>query len=222
MRVKANAEQAAGLWRDEEAAKVSIARGGYNTPEDINRALIDLVLDKVAYFSEKVITQLRAWSKFAVDDFFPPVSSCETPPAFAAEVPFATFVTAFTKNLEYGMNGAEAVCKCRVNHFRGELEAVQKSVEVCLRHRFGNLSPYSAEVRDLLLQAMNNDLRDEMTALATQGEELFRKHPDAAPPAGTGVPMLTPTFTRLREMVETGAAASLREQKVFRRHPPDT
>ena len=189
-------------------------------PEDINRAPLLLVLHKVAHVSEEIISRnLKALSEFA--DFFPPVPAGETPLAVPADVPFALFVAAFMETLEYGMEGAQAVCKGRVNHSRGELEAVQKSVEVHLRRHFSNLSPYSAKVRELLLEAMNGGLKDVITVLTAQGGVLFRNHPYAAPPAGTGYPIFTPTFTRLRELAEKGAAASLGERKNFWRQPPD-
>ena len=64
--VKANAKQAADLWSAKEEAKFFIAREVYYMPEDIDRALLLLVLDKVAHVSEKAITQLKALSEFAV------------------------------------------------------------------------------------------------------------------------------------------------------------
>ena len=54
-----------------------------------------------------------------------------------------------------------------------------------------------------------------MTALATQGGALRRKHPFAAPAAGTGLPMTTMSFTRLRELVEEGDGTSLVEGMAF-------
>ena len=60
-----------------------------------------------------------------------------------------------------------------------------------------------------------------MTALATWASVLFRKHPYAAPPSSTGVPMTTPSFTRVRELVDEGAGTSLVERKEFWRSPPD-
>ena len=124
--VKANAKQAADLWRAKEGAKFFISRGGFNMTEEINRALLLLVLDKVVHVSDKVITQLKALSEFAVEDFFPPVPAGETPAAMPADVHFTTFVAAFTESLEYGMEGAQAVCKNRVSNSRSELEAVQR------------------------------------------------------------------------------------------------
>ena len=155
-------------------------------PEDVNRALLLLVLDEVAHVSEKAITQLKALSALAVEDFFPPVPAGETPLAMPAGVHFPAFVAAFMETLEYGMKGAHTVWKGRVSHLRAELEAMQKSVEAHLRRHFSNLSPHSAKVRELLLKAMNGGLKDAMTALATHGGVLFRKHPYAAAPAGTG------------------------------------
>ena len=56
-------------------------------PKDTNRALLLLVLVKVAHVSGKVITQLKAVSEFAIEDFFPSVPAGETTlvmPAVAA------------------------------------------------------------------------------------------------------------------------------------------
>ena len=105
-----------------------------------------------------------------------------------ADVNFTTLVAAFMATLEYGMEGAQAVCKGRVSHLRGELEAVQKSVEVNLRRHFSILNQYSVKVHELLLKAMNGDLNDAMTALTTQGGVLCRKHPYAASPPVRGCP----------------------------------
>ena len=98
--------------------------------EEINRALLLLVLHTVAHVYDKVITQLKALSEFAVEDFFPPVLAGETPVAMPVDFHFATFVAVFMETLEYGMEGAQAVCKNRMSNLRGELEAVQKLVEV--------------------------------------------------------------------------------------------
>ena len=54
-----------------------------------------------------------------------------------------------------------------------------------------------------------------MTVLATQGGVLHRTHPFAAPAVGTGLPMATKSFTRLRELVEEGAETSLVERMAF-------
>ena len=192
-----------------------------NAKHSINRVLLLLVPDKVAHVSEKVITQLKPLSEFAVEDFFPLVPAGATPLAMPADVNFTTFVAAFMETLEYGMGGAQAVCKGNVSHLRGELEAVQKSVEVYLLRHFSQLSWHSAKVRKLLLKAMNGGLKDAMTALATQGGGDLPETPVRPPPAGTGVAMLMPTFTRLRELVEEGAAASLRVRKDVWRQPSD-
>ena len=134
--VKANTKQAADHWR----AKVR-EKSGFCMPADINRAILLLVLDNVAHVSENVITQFKALSELVVQDFFPPVPAGETPLAMPADVHFATFVPAFMETLEYGTEGARGVWKGRVSHLRGELEAVQKSVEVNLLRHFSNLSP---------------------------------------------------------------------------------
>lgn len=66
--MNANAKQAADLWRAKEGAKRFVARGDFNLPEDINRQLLLLVLDKVADVSEAVTRQLTTLSEFAVED----------------------------------------------------------------------------------------------------------------------------------------------------------
>ena len=135
----------------------------------------------------------------------------ETPLEIVADVHFATLVSAFMEALEYGMKRAQAVCKGRVNHLQGDVHVEQKSVEVNPRRHFNNFSPHSAKVRELLLKATNGGLADAMTPLSTKGGVLFQKHTYAASPTGTGVPMLPPTFMRLRELVEESATASLAE-----------
>ena len=62
---------------------------------------------------------------------------------------------------------------------------------IYVRHHFSSHLARSAKVRELLFSAMNNCLKDGMTALATQGGVLHVKHPFAAPTAGTGLPMTT-------------------------------
>ena len=65
------------------------------------------------------------------------------------------------------MEGAQSACKGSLSHLRGELKAVQKSVEVYLRRHFSNVILYSAKVHKLLLKAISGGLKDAMTALAT-------------------------------------------------------
>ena len=67
---------------------------------------------------------------------------------------------------------------------------------------------------------MNGGLKDAMTAVATQAGVLFRKHPYAASLTDIGVPMLTPSLTRLRELVDERAGTSLLERKEFWRLAP--
>ena len=107
--------------------------------EVITRPLLLLALDEVAHVSEAVTRQLRALSEFAVEDFYPPVPAGEEPVAMPADVHFATFVAALLATLEYGMEGAQAVCKNRVRTVREELEQVQKMVEVYLRRHYKTL-----------------------------------------------------------------------------------
>lgn len=64
-------------------------------PEDINPQLLLLVLDTVAEVCDAVSRQVKALSKFEVEDSFPSVPAGVAPVAMAAEVHFATFIAAF-------------------------------------------------------------------------------------------------------------------------------
>ena len=118
--------------------------------EGINRGLLPLVLEKVAHVSDKVITQRKALPEFTVEDLFPPVPAGETPVAIPAGVHFTMFVEAFMETLEYGMEGAQVVCKNGVSYVRRALEAVKKPVVFYLRRHFSNLTPHLVKDRELL------------------------------------------------------------------------
>ena len=173
------------------------------------------MLDKAADVSEAVTKQLKTLSELAVEDVFPPVPAAVAPVAMLAEVHFATLVAEFMETLEYGMEGTQAVCTNSVRALPTEMEELQRMVEVYLRRHYITLSECSANVRELFPTAMNSGLKDGMTALATQGGVLHRKHPFAAPTSGTGLPMTTLSFTRLRERVEEGTGTSLVERMAF-------
>ena len=79
--------------------------------EVITRPLLLLALDEVALVSEDVTKQLRALFEFAVEDVYPTLPVEQAPVGMPAKVHFATFVAAFLATLEYGMEGAQAVCK---------------------------------------------------------------------------------------------------------------
>ena len=213
--VKANATQAADLWRAKEGAKYFIPREGSNIPEGRYRLLLRLVLDQVADVSDAVTRQLKTLPEFAVKDFLPPVPVGVAPVTMPAEVHFATFLAAFMVTLEYGMEGAQAVCTNRVRALRTELEEQQRMVEIYLRRHSSTLLEHSTKVSELLLTVMNSVPKDGMTAFATQGSVLHWKHPFAAPAYGTGLPMIMMSFMRLRELGEEGAGTSLVERMAF-------
>ena len=184
-------------------------------PEDVNRQLLLLVLHKIADVSDAVTRQLKTLPEFAVKDFLPPVPVGVAPVTMPAEVHFATFLAAFMVTLEYGMEGAQAVCTNRVRALRTELEEQQRMVEIYLRRHSSTLLEHSTKVSELLLTVMNSVPKDGMTAFATQGSVLHWKHPFAAPAYGTGLPMIMMSFMRLRELGEEGAGTSLVERMAF-------
>ena len=107
-----------------------IARGGFDVSEDINRALLVIVLDTVAHVSDAVLKQLKTISEFAVEGFFPPEAIRETPRAMPAEIHLVSFVATLMETVKYRMKVAMPVCKQRVATLRSELEQVHKLVEV--------------------------------------------------------------------------------------------
>ena len=56
-----------------------------------------------------------------------------------------------------------------------------------MRCHVSTLSECSSKARELLLTAMNSGLKDDMTALLTQGGVLHRNHPFTSPASGTAL-----------------------------------
>ena len=67
---------------------------------------------------------------------------------------------------------------------------------------------------------MNVGLQVGMIDFAKKGSVLHRKHQNAAPPSGAGVPMTTLAFSRLRELAEEGAGSGLTERQMFWKQAP--
>ena len=68
---------------------------------------------------------------------------------------------------------------------------------------------------------MNVSLQVGMIDLAKQVGVLHQKHQYAAPPAGTGVPMATLAFTRLRMLAGEGAGSNLTVRQSFYEQAPE-
>ena len=200
--IKATATQTADLWHASEGPTFVIARGGGTLQEGIIRPLWLLALDEVAYVSETVTKQLRALPECVLEYFHPPLPAEQVPVGMPAELQFATFVAAFLATLEYGMEGAQLVCKNRVGILREELERLQKTVGVYLWHHFKTLMELKGKVCEVLLTAINGGLKARVIDLARKGGVFRQKYQYAPPPSGTGIPMTTLAFTRLSELVE--------------------
>ena len=166
--------------------------------EVVTRPLLPLALNEEAYVAEAVTKQLRSLSEIAVEYLYPPLPTRQEPVGMPAEVQFATFVAAFLATLEYGMEGAQELCKNRVHTVKEELEQMQKTVELYLRRPYNTPLDHKHKVCEVLIPDMNVGLQVGMIDLAKQGGVLRRTHQYAAPPASTGVPMATLAFTRLR------------------------
>ena len=59
---KANAKMAAELWRSRAGQQYFVARGCFHVPEEVNTALLGLILKKVAGVSAEVVRQLQTLS----------------------------------------------------------------------------------------------------------------------------------------------------------------
>ena len=140
--------------------------------------------------------------------------------AMPADGHFATFVADSMETHEFDVDGAQAVCKKRVNNLRGDLEAVKKSVEVYLRRHFRNITPYSFKVCELILEAINGPEGRHGGARDAGGCAL-PETPVRCPPLGHRPTHDHASFTRLRELVDEGARTSLVKRNEFWRLAPD-
>ena len=184
---------------------------GFNKQEVLTSPPLLFALDEVEYISEAATKQLRILSEFAVETCYSPLPAGQVPVGMPAEGLFATFVAAFRATLEYNMKGAQAVSKNRVLTLREEMEQLQKAVEVYLRRHYKPRLKYKGKAREVLFTATNGS---GMIDLAKQGGVPHRAYQNAPPRSGTGIPMPTLAFTRLRELVEECAGSSPAERQM--------
>ena len=98
--VKANARQAADLWRFRERQQYYTARGGFHVPKELSRSLLGLILRKVAGVSDNVVRQFQPWGRWEVQTFYPPAPPGVTPRVLQAEIHFSRFIAAFMAVVE--------------------------------------------------------------------------------------------------------------------------
>eukprot|EP00904_Undaria_pinnatifida_P010033 jgi/Undpi1/615/HiC_scaffold_10.g04079.m1 len=210
--INANARLAADVWRSMAGTKYFLARGNFSVAEELTPDIQRFILKKVAGFTTATTRQLQSLAELAVEDFFPPAPAGETPATMPAEVHLRTFSAAFVAVLEYGMASAPDICKYRVENQKKELNAVLERLQSYLQHPFLALAPYPAQVRAMLLTAINVGLDDHMHDLAGQAGTLWREHSNAPPPPGSGPPPAVPEFTRLKPLLVGGSSDSLAER----------
>ena len=210
--IKANARLAADVWRSMAGTKYFLARGSFSVAEELTPDIQRFILKKVAGVTTATTRQLQSLAELAVEDFFPPAPAGETPATMPAEVHLRTFFAAFVAVLEYGMASAPDICKSRVENQKKELNAVLERLQGYLQYHFLALAPYPAQVRATLLTAINVGLDDHMHELAGQAGTLWREHPNAPPPPGSGPPPAVPEFTRLKALLVEGSSDSLAER----------
>ena len=126
-----------------------------------------------------------------------------------AEIHFGTFIAAFMAVLEYGMEDAPVTCTHTVRSVRDALGKVERELLAYLQFHHLVLAPYNAQVREVLIQAINAGLKDAMYKLAVDAAAVRRQYPLVPPPPGSG-PVFQPlAFTQLRALVEEGSTNSL-------------
>ena len=135
---------------------------------------------------------------------------------------YATFVAAFLATLEYGMEGAGAVCKNRVlqnrvRTLREELEQPQKTVEVYLRRHYTPLLHHEPQRQGARGSSHGNERRSEgeYDRPRKAGRRPAPEVPIRVPPVRHRHPHAYAGATRLRELVEEGARSSLTERHIF-------
>ena len=110
------------------------------------------------------------------------------------------------------MASAPDICNSRVENQKKELNAVLERLQSYLLYHFLALVPYPAQVRATLLTATNVGLDDHMHELAGQAGTLWREHPNAPPPPGSGPPPAVPEFTKLKALLVEGSSDSFAER----------
>ena len=126
-----------------------------------------------------------------------------------AELHFSTFISAFMAVLEYDVENAPPACITTVAELRQALEAVEKSVRTYLQFHSRDPAPYSQNVRELLVRAMNHGLEEATYKLALAVAGVWRLHPLTPPPPGAGPAFQHPVFAQLLALVGEGTANSL-------------
>ena len=192
--------------------KYFLARGNFSVAEKLTPDIQRFILKNVAGFTTATTRQLQSLAELAVEDFFSPAPAGETPATMPAEVHLRTFSAAFVAVLEYGMASAPDICKYRVENQKKELNAVLERLQSCLQYHFLALASYPAQVRATLLTAINVGLDHHMHELAGQAGTLWREHPNAPPPPGSGPPAAVPEFTQLKALLVEGSSDSLAER----------
>ena len=99
-------------------------------------------------------------SSWDVQAFCLPAPGEVTPTALPAHLHLSTFISAFIAVLGYGMENGPPACISTVSELRHALETVEKPVRICLLFHALELVPYSQQVRELLVCAMNHGLED--------------------------------------------------------------
>ena len=189
--IKAHGKVTADLWRSWEGQKVYAAHGCFHVSEGVSYGLV-----------RHVLTTFTGASDFLVLNVCPPAPAGEVPTSILPAILFGTFIAAFMAVLEFDIEDAPVMCTHTVRSVREALEKVEGERLAHLPFHRLVLALYNAQMRDVLIQAINADIKVAMHKLAVDAAVVRRQHPLVPTPPGSGTVVQPLTFKQLRARVE--------------------
>ena len=151
---KANAKQAADMWRSTGGQRYLMGRGRIHVSEDTLGGMLRMTLKHAAAVADAVVQQFATLEGFDVQSFCPPPPSRAPPVATPADVHFRTLIAAYDAVLNYGMESAPSGVQEQGR--RPDVGADGRP------ERRADLAPYSWQERDLLIPDMDFGLDEAM------------------------------------------------------------
>ncbi|CAN0451713.1 unnamed protein product [Pylaiella littoralis] len=151
-----------------------------------------------AHITENAARQISTPWDFKAEHFFPPMALGAALRAMPAPVHFATMVEVLMTAIKFGTETAPEICIGRIRSLRRELQLVVTRVNAYLQLHYDLLASFRTEVRNLLVEAINDGMNEGFHALAIRADELQGNCPHGAPAPGTTDSVAAPKFKRLK------------------------
>eukprot|EP00904_Undaria_pinnatifida_P001048 jgi/Undpi1/10944/HiC_scaffold_3.g01470.m1 len=113
---------------------------------------------------------------------------------------FDVFIKAQAIVMAYGTEAASDIFTAR-RGLQEEIHAIQGCLEELTDHRPARLDPHTADVEELISEAIYTNLKDFLGVLRDVAEMLQQRHAFLAPANGSGQPPKTPRFEQLSCLV---------------------